>query len=341
MLDPSFFDNLIGTDAERIPLPFSSVQVEGWMDSLAFTPECLLVRTTYRLRRDTCGQRILLGEVAVEMPRPTLMFQTVRGGSVIQRPAASARELIYRPGQDCFRRIEQLDANLWVETGDRINMTGLIVSEAWLVDWLGELLAERLVRQLGLVSAQARVCPMPRSVSAPLEAAMSSQHSGPLRRLFAQARLLDYLGALVAHLGLTEPTAPTRQSARDSARALHDHLIGLEGKLPSLDRLAAEFDLSARRLNAAFVLEYGLPIHRFITEQRLVEAHQAILTSHIPLKQLAARLGYTHVNHFNSAFRRKFGYPPGSLRREPRETGDNVRADEGARLGLGDEDGIS
>jgi len=34
------------------------------------------------------------------------------------------------------------------------------------------------------------------------------------------------------------------------------------------------------------------------------------------MKVLAARLGYSHVNHFIAAFKKKFGYPPGSLRKK-------------------------
>lgn len=44
------------------------------------------------------------------------------------------------------------------------------------------------------------------------------------------------------------------------------------------------------------------------------------------LKRLAERLGYAHVNNFTIAFKRTFGYPPGSLRKrkagsaQPEET---------------------
>jgi AraC-like DNA-binding protein len=36
---------------------------------------------------------------------------------------------------------------------------------------------------------------------------------------------------------------------------------------------------------------------------------------HLPLKVLAARLGYADVSHFSNAFTRKFGYRPGGARR--------------------------
>jgi len=48
---------------------------------------------------------------------------------------------------------------------------------------------------------------------------------------------------------------------------------------------------------------------------RLNEAYVAIRDSDVALKVLASRLGYSHVNHFNRAFRCKFGHPPGQLRR--------------------------
>ena len=48
---------------------------------------------------------------------------------------------------------------------------------------------------------------------------------------------------------------------------------------------------------------------------RLEAAHAAIQSSDVPLKKLAERLGYAHFNHFNAAFKKKFGYPSGSLRK--------------------------
>lgn len=106
--------------------------------------------------------------------------------------------------------------------------------------------------------------------------------------------------------------------SQERLRRLHDDLLRLEGKLPTLEALAARVGLCARRLNGAFAREYGLPIHAFVTDRRLTAAYASIRDTDIPLKQLASRLGYAHVNHFNAAFRKKFGFPPGQLRRAGR-----------------------
>lgn len=118
-------------------------------------------------------------------------------------------------------------------------------------------------------------------MSAPLQGALSGPYTGIARKLHAEARVLDYL-------------------ARLSTRG----------------ELAQQFGLSARRLNDAFAAEYGQSIFNFVTGHRLDEAHASLLAGHTPLKVLAARLGYSHVNHFIAAFKRRFGYPPGSLRRK-------------------------
>jgi AraC-like DNA-binding protein len=52
-----------------------------------------------------------------------------------------------------------------------------------------------------------------------------------------------------------------------------------------------------------------------MSARRLNAADLAVRDSEVALKVLANRLGYAHVNHFNRAFRRKFGHPPGRRRR--------------------------
>ncbi len=71
----------------------------------------------------------------------------------------------------------------------------------------------------------------------------------------------------------------------------------------------------ARVLNNGFKEIYGCSINTYISGQRLDSAHEVLVKSDIPMKTLAVNLGYSHVNHFITAFRKKFGYSPGSLRR--------------------------
>ena len=109
---------------------------------------------------------------------------------------------------------------------------------------------------------------------------------------------------------------PKERRHRARIRDLHEYLMQLDGRLPTLSELAKDFGLSARQLNMEFSTEYGQSVFAFVTAHRLEQAHVALQQTALPMKTIAGRLGYSHVNHFITAFRRKFGYPPGSLRRD-------------------------
>ena len=104
-------------------------------------------------------------------------------------------------------------------------------------------------------------------------------------------------------------------SSKEKVEKLHAYIIGTKGKLPNLNELAKQFGISLRTLNDLFADEYGQSISAFINNYRLSAAHEALEHSDVPMKQLASELGYSHVNHFITAFKRKFGYSPGHLRK--------------------------
>ena len=69
-------------------------------------------------------------------------------------------------------------------------------------------------------------------------------------------------------------------------------------------------------MNQAFFEKYGQSIYNFLSNQRLEQAHYGLLKTDIPMKTIAHKIGYSHVNHFITAFKNKFGVTPGSLRKE-------------------------
>ena len=96
---------------------------------------------------------------------------------------------------------------------------------------------------------------------------------------------------------------------------MHEELINLEGEVPTLSDLSKKCGLSARTLNNDFKKEFGESIYAYIKDQRLAQAHAALIETDTPIKVIAARVGYAHVTNFMLAFKKKFGYSAGSLRR--------------------------
>lgn len=100
---------------------------------------------------------------------------------------------------------------------------------------------------------------------------------------------------------------------------LHEDLLQLKGKVPTLHELGLQYEISLPMLNEEFRNMYGKSLRSYISEVRLNEAHAALINSDIPMKIITKNLGYTHVNHVITSFGKQFGSSPGSLRKKTRD----------------------
>jgi AraC-like DNA-binding protein len=309
-----------GPDLQRMPYAMPPEIGEAWIDSLAFPDGIVLYRAVHAMEPSPRGQLIPLLDVDGISEEPTFNAQIWLSGLCCHHEYWNGRngpsvEIVSFPGRDTFRLKKTWQAKVLVEGGVTSEMRSVVVPGSVMRTLLGDEAVETLLSRLGLSEQrQAVVLPMPMNVSAPLREAMTGQFSGAARKLFAQARILDYLGELLNFV-LSGDLSPPKPAPDIKIEALHQHLVNLEGKMPTLIDLAKEFGISARRLNADFTQKYGRSIYSFVTGHRLMQAHAILLSEPISLKTLAARLGYSHVNHFSAAFKKRFGYPPGSLRR--------------------------
>lgn len=225
-------------------------------------------------------------------------------------------EIVAGPGLDTFRHHSDWCAKILGEGGLKVEMFSLVAYDSALTTLIGSDTAERLITHLGLGPEVATVVrPMPAQVSLPLRKAMAPHFFGITRKLYAQSLMLEYLANLIRQVSTDNQPVPKERHRRTRIRDLHEYLMQLEGSLPTLNDLAGQFGGSARQLNTEFAAEYGQTVYAFVTGIRLEQARQALTETKIPMKVLANRLGYSHVNHFIAAFKRKFGHTPGSVRK--------------------------
>lgn len=300
---------------QRHDIPLPPDVGHGWVERLLLADGMSLLHGVHCFRPEASGQLVPLGEFKIEFPVATFGTQTIQGGIACHREFHPPAELIFKPGYDFFRHANGFHTIPSLDSSSDSEMTSLIIADGVLAELLGEDVARQLIERLGLGALPTvKVIPIPLLVSAPLRSSVSPTLLGQLKILFAQAKVLEYLCGLAGHVCIQPTKEPRMDRKRDAMRELHDHLIQMEGKLPTLDELAVRCGISARWLNDAFTQEYGQTIFSFITGHRLAEAHAALLEGNLPIKTISARMGYSHVNHFTIAFKKKFGYPPGSLR---------------------------
>lgn len=128
--------------------------------------------------------------------------------------------------------------------------------------------------------------------------------------------------AVTAHVaqtygGLQRVSEPARGglASWQAKRACEKLESDLGGKL-SLERLAAEFDLSVSHFSRAFRVSTGLPPHQWLLQQRVKAAKQLMTVRDLPLSEIAISAGFANQSHFTRVFSGLVGVSPGAWRRE-------------------------
>lgn len=127
---------------------------------------------------------------------------------------------------------------------------------------------------------------------------------------------------LTAHVaqtygGLQRISAPARGGlARWQAKRACERLeADLGGKL-SLQKIAAELDLSVSHFSRAFRISLGLPPHQWLLHQRVKIAKQLMSVRDLPLSEIAISAGFANQSHFTRVFSSIVGASPAVWRRE-------------------------
>ncbi|TWI77930.1 AraC-like DNA-binding protein [Lacibacter cauensis] len=89
----------------------------------------------------------------------------------------------------------------------------------------------------------------------------------------------------------------------------------IDQKPPTIKSLAKKVAINEFKLKTGFRQLFHSSLFEFITDQKMHFAHHLLLNSDKPIKEIAALVGYPLTTNFITAFRKKFGYTPGSLRR--------------------------
>jgi AraC-like DNA-binding protein len=82
----------------------------------------------------------------------------------------------------------------------------------------------------------------------------------------------------------------------------------------SLDAIAAAMGMTPHHLTVLFKRQTGTTVWKSLVDIRLTHAHSLVLTSAFPIKEIAARTGWSNQLYFTHTFRRRFGMSPTACR---------------------------
>lgn len=285
--------------------------------------DMVFYRGDYTLNQESIGPEFSFGKSNVVFAEDTFVANIILGG--MGRFEEQARNSECYPekqdfifGQELthFKNILQYEEDPFFETSEKIVNCVLTIPIRSMALLIGEENTKKLLSFLDVVNvSDTSVHKIPMRITQILQSAVNPHLTGSMKQLYCQAKALEYLCELVELMEKQEVNSILADADQSIITDIHDKLIGYVGRLPTLAELAEQYGLPARTFNSRFKKHYGLSITQYVTQLRMNKAHDIIRNSNVALKIIAADLGYSHVNHFITAFKREFGYPPGSLRK--------------------------
>lgn len=166
---------------------------------------------------------------------------------------------------------------------------------------------------------------IPLATAPALEAVLTLMADEASRRLPGYLRVInDLFTTLVIQTArAASPTAVRPELAAGRTRSLADAVVQtavqyLQDNLAQrfeVRDVAAQVNLSERQLSRIFLKATGTSILAYLTRLRMERAMQLLLNSELPIKQVAAAVGYPDTHYFTTLFGRHTRTTPGVFRR--------------------------
>lgn len=137
------------------------------------------------------------------------------------------------------------------------------------------------------------------------------------RQFYFDLKVREFLYLMLEHAFKSTPSR-YKFTPYETACIIKAKKILLEdiSKKPlTLQMLSRAVAINEFKLKAGFKQLFGTTIFDCLHEARMEKARELLLTTNEPIKHICILTGYPRMTNFITAFRRRFGYTPGSLRR--------------------------
>lgn len=151
-----------------------------------------------------------------------------------------------------------------------------------------------------------------------IEEVRTCHFTGGLKKLFLQSKAIELLALQCEQIEEDERGRQnvSRITRTDEEKIHHarDLLIAQSQEPPSLHELARLAGLNEFKLKSGFRKVFDNTVFGYLSDYRLEQARHMVREGERSFTDIADELGYSSVQHFSSAFRKKFGVSPSHLK---------------------------
>ncbi len=140
---------------------------------------------------------------------------------------------------------------------------------------------------------------------------------GIMKRLFLESKVMELLMLQIEQFETAVEKKPSTIIKANDAEKIHyaRHLLEQNISNPcSLLELSRMVGLNDFKLKKGFKEIFGNTVFGYLHEVRMQEAKKLLLDQQKSIHEVAEYCGYQYVQHFSTAFKKRFGITPGGMR---------------------------
>jgi len=139
------------------------------------------------------------------------------------------------------------------------------------------------------------------------------QYEGKTKMMFFRSQITTLLSHFFGQLAGLQ-TEIIKNSEREKLNLAKDILLNNIDNPPSLTEISKQIGLNTSKLKKDFKAFFGVPVFKYLQNERLTLAHKMIREEEATVQEAAWHVGYDSLSSFSNAFAKKFGYRPSQIK---------------------------
>lgn len=214
---------------------------------------------------------------------------------------------LYVPENEYVLGMGQTFTNVHIEIDRSYYINMLCDSEAWSAKLRNNLAEQKVFYPGEQVLSQKMIHTLQDIFDSPL--------SGSLKRLLVEAKLHELIALQLNTVFGDTDLKKQRPANRELFHSIHDYLASNFLKEHSLKEIARNFGINEFSLKKGFRENFDTTVFDFLLDRRLEYAREQLVHHNFTVHEISSLVGYKYANHFSTAFKKRFGISPASVKR--------------------------
>lgn len=148
-----------------------------------------------------------------------------------------------------------------------------------------------------------------------LHAIVQCSFQGLTKYLFIEAKMLELFALQMEQFNTNSGAKEEWNRAdRERLKAVHDFITHAYLEPLTLTGLCYQFGLNEFKLKKGYKHFFGSTVFGHIHKLRLQSAQQLLISGQMNVSEVSFHIGYNNISSFSEAFKKQFGYLPGTIR---------------------------